>query len=124
MRKTCSLLFILWAISPALAYATPSVKIAHDADATAAKEKQQLISYENQRSKLVGRIETLGTLRQAEAFPIDKDGNRYAPEPAFDVRLRVGFDYRHTIAKLIWLDANYEHDMYSGIIAIFKIPKY
>ena len=56
------------------------------------------------------------TSERVDGFAIDKDGTRYEPEPNLFSRARVGLEYRYTFAQYIWLDAGYEHDLYTGLV--------
>ena len=96
------------------ALATPVQKVAVAPDTAA--EHPSGLEFKNDSSHLKVKAAVQATSERVDGFAIDKDGTRYEPEPNLFSRARVGLEYRYTFAQYIWLDAEYEHDLYTGLV--------
>ncbi|MEE2789864.1 MAG: hypothetical protein VX589_21160 [Myxococcota bacterium] len=103
----CLLLF--W--SGPVAAVPQATQNARPSDATS----DRLLTLKNDSSKLVLALGLVGRLERLGEVELDKDGHTYDPDDLLNAQVRVGLDYRHTFQKFIWLDVDYEHDLYTGI---------
>ena len=111
MRQIPRLFMALIVAMAGSAFATPVKTVG----VSEKKPDGPLLSYKNAESELKARVSVLGRYETVDSVPTDANGTEFAPDAALNLRVRVGADYRHSFKKYVWLDASYEHDLYTGV---------
>ncbi|MGC6415700.1 MAG: hypothetical protein ACON3Z_01140 [Bradymonadia bacterium] len=110
LQKSVNLFGVILVLT-SVALATPVKNIA---TSPAPKKDTSLLEFSNQQSRLRARLAARTTLSQYDAFPMDETGRKVEYDYRPNYQLRVGADYKHTFAKYYFLEAFYEHDLFTG----------